>query len=54
VYQWLSTPGQNGWNDALPSWNFCKYLIDEDGKLVRFFGSNVKPDHPSFLEALGL
>jgi glutathione peroxidase len=54
VYQWLSAPEQNGWNDAEPSWNFCKYLIDEDGKLVRFFGSNVKPDHPSFLEALGL
>jgi glutathione peroxidase len=54
VYQWLSSPDKNGWNDAEPSWNFCKYLIDEDGKLVRFFGSNVKPNHPSFLEALGL
>jgi glutathione peroxidase len=54
VYQWLSTPSMNGWNDQVPSWNFCKYLIDEEGKLVRFFGSNIKPDNPEFLTALGM
>ncbi len=25
------------------SWNFCKYLIDENGKLVKFFPSRVNP-----------
>ena len=54
VFQWLTSPALNGWNTEAPSWNFCKYLIDENGKLVRFFGSNVKPDHPDFLKALGL
>lgn len=54
VYKWLSDPELNGWNKELPSWNFCKYLIDENGKLVRFFGSNIKPDHPEFLKALGM
>ncbi len=43
VYHWLSNKELNGWNDQKPSWNFCKYIIDEDGKLVAFFDSKVKP-----------
>ncbi len=43
VYHWLSNKKLNGWNNQKPSWNFCKYLIDEDGKLVAFFDSKVKP-----------
>ncbi len=26
-----------------PSWNFCKYLIDENGKVVKFYSSRVEP-----------
>ena len=44
IYQWLTSPEKNGWNDQVPTWNFCKYVIDEEGKLVNFFGSNVLPD----------
>ena len=43
VYQWLTDPAKNGWNSEKPNWNFCKYLISEDGKLLNFFGSAVKP-----------
>jgi len=43
LYRWLSDKSLNGWNNAEPSWNFCKYLIDEEGKLVKFFPSSVKP-----------
>jgi glutathione peroxidase len=28
----------------LPSWNFAKYLIGKDGKVLRFYKSDVKPD----------
>jgi glutathione peroxidase len=28
----------------LPAWNFAKYVIGKDGKVVKFFGSKVAPD----------
>lgn len=43
LYQWLTDPAKNGWNDQEPTWNFCKYLIDENGELLSFFPSNVNP-----------
>jgi glutathione peroxidase len=43
LYRWLSDKNLNGWNNTEPSWNFCKYFIDEEGKLVKFFPSSVKP-----------
>ncbi len=52
LYRWLSDPAQNGWNSQEPSWNFCKYLINEKGELTHFFASKVKPDSPEFLSAL--
>jgi glutathione peroxidase len=27
----------------LPSWNFAKYLVGKDGKVVKFYKSDVKP-----------
>ncbi|MEO6455472.1 MAG: glutathione peroxidase [Ginsengibacter sp.] len=43
VYQWLCDPAKNGWNKDEPTWNFCKYLVDEEGNLVNFFSSAVSP-----------
>ena len=43
LYKWLSDSELNGWNNKSPSWNFCKYLIDEKGKLIDFFPSRVNP-----------
>ena len=43
LYQWLSKKEENGWNDQEPTWNFCKYLINEKGELVKFFKSGVNP-----------
>lgn len=43
LYRWLSDKNLNGWNDKEPTWNFCKYLIDEEGQLKEFFPSSVKP-----------
>ena len=43
IYTWLSNKLLNGWNDQAPSWNFCKYLIDENGKLVQYYPSKINP-----------
>ena len=43
VYEWLSKSELNGWNNQSPSWNFCKYLINEEGNLIGFFDARVKP-----------
>jgi len=43
IYIWLSNKSLNGWNEKAPNWNFCKYLIDEDGKLAYFYASSTKP-----------
>lgn len=43
LYRWLSDKKLNGWNNEEPSWNFCKYFINEKGELVKFFPSAVKP-----------
>jgi glutathione peroxidase len=53
LYAWLSDKKQNGWNEKEPSWNFCKYLINEKGELTNFFSSSVKPDDAEFLTAIG-
>jgi glutathione peroxidase len=28
----------------LPGWNFCKYLLGKDGRVIRFYKSGVKPE----------
>src|SRR5690606_3390294 len=43
LYRWLSDKDLNGWNDKEPSWNFCKYFIDEKGELKKLLTSSVKP-----------
>lgn len=54
LYKWLTTKSLNGWNDKVPTWNFCKYVIDEKGQLTHFFASKVKPDDAEFKKAVGL
>lgn len=43
VFAWLTHKQQNGWCDQQPLWNFCKYLVDEDGKLIAFFAQSISP-----------
>lgn len=43
VYHWLTDAGQNGWNNKAPSWNFSKYLVDENGVLTHYFDPSVSP-----------
>jgi glutathione peroxidase len=43
LFKYLSNKAQNGVVNDAPKWNFCKYLIDENGKVIKFFPSSVKP-----------
>jgi len=43
LYVWLSTKAENGTCDEAPKWNFGKYLIDENGKVIKYFGSKTDP-----------
>lgn len=52
LFKWLSSKELNGWNDKAPTWNFCKYLINEEGAVTHFFASGVKPDSPEFQRAI--
>lgn len=43
VFKWLTEPAQNGWNDQQPAWNFSKYLVDENGRLINYFSPAIPP-----------
>jgi glutathione peroxidase len=43
LYQWLTSKEKNGVMDSAVKWNFQKYLIDENGKLVDVLYSKEKP-----------
>lgn len=54
LFQWLSSKELNGWNDKAPTWNFCKYIVNEEGAVTHFFASGIKPDSPEFTKAIGI
>ncbi|MEO8591135.1 MAG: glutathione peroxidase [Flavobacteriales bacterium] len=43
IYKWLTSKSENGAMDATVKWNFHKFLIDEEGHLVKSVGSAVEP-----------
>lgn len=53
VFQWLTDSSKNGWNNKPPSWNFSKYLVNETGQLVNYFGPSVDPMAKEILEEIG-
>ncbi len=54
LFSWLSDPAQNGWNSEAPKWNFSKYLIDEQGRLVGYFDPGVSPTGKQITQSLDL
>ena len=43
LYKWLTSKDLNGVMDSEVKWNFQKYLIDENGKLIDVLYSKEKP-----------
>lgn len=52
VFKWLTDSSQNGWNTKPPSWNFAKYIINEEGVLTNYFGSSISPMSNDVMEAI--
>jgi glutathione peroxidase len=46
IYKFLGTSGH------LPAWNFSKYVIGKDGRIVAFFPSDVTPESPDLRRAI--
>ena len=46
VYSFLGTSGH------LPAWNFSKYVIGKDGRILAFFPSEVTPESPELRGAI--
>ena len=44
LYEWLTQKAKNGSKDSTVRWNFQKYLVDEQGRLVDFFYSITRPN----------
>jgi glutathione peroxidase len=52
VFQWLTDKARNGWNDTEPSWNFSKYLVNEEGVLTHYFDPSISPLSNQITEAI--
>jgi glutathione peroxidase len=46
VYAYLTKGGD------VPNWNFCKYLVGKDGKVLAFFPSKVTPESKELRDAI--
>lgn len=52
IYRWLTDANLNGWNNEEPSWNFCKYILNEKGELINYFPSKVSPLDQEILDLI--
>jgi glutathione peroxidase len=52
IFQWLTDSTKNGWNNKPPTWNFTKYLVNEEGVLINYFGSSISPMSKDVIDAI--
>ena len=50
VYEFLTSKDKNGVKSSTVTWNFQKYLIDEDGQLVDVVSPRTQPDDPKIID----
>lgn len=49
LYRWLTLKSDNGKEDAEVTWNFQKFLIDENGEWVKMIPPRTSPDSPEII-----
>ncbi|SEQ95707.1 glutathione peroxidase [Hyunsoonleella jejuensis] len=52
LYTWLTQKVNNGVKDSSVKWNFQKYLINPEGKLIDYFFSSTSPLSPKIVKHL--
>ncbi|WGH77081.1 glutathione peroxidase [Tenacibaculum tangerinum] len=52
LYQWLTQKEKNGKLNSSVKWNFQKYLVDEEGRLIDVFYSMTKPSSKKITKLL--
>jgi len=50
VYQFLTQEAKNGVEDSNVSWNFQKYLLDENGYLVKVISPRTLPNNEEIIQ----
>lgn len=50
VYQFLTQKNRNGLQDSQVEWNFQKYLLNENGELVKVLSPRVLPIDPEIVD----
>ncbi len=52
LFEWLTNEEQNGVSSSTVKWNFQKYIIDTNGKLVDYYFSLTKPTSNKIIKHL--
>jgi len=52
LFHWLTNKENNGRKNSKVKWNFQKYLIDENGKLIDFYYSTTNPQNSKIIKHL--
>ncbi|OGV59873.1 MAG: glutathione peroxidase [Lentisphaerae bacterium RIFOXYC12_FULL_60_16] len=52
LYRFLTDPSTNPDHAGKISWNFNKFLIGRDGRILNRFGSRTEPEDPDLIQAV--
>lgn len=52
IYQWLTNKKLNGKENSSVTWNFQKYILDENGELIKHFSPKTVPGDPEIIKVI--
>ena len=52
LYKFLANRTLNGFTNQRPTWNFSKYLVDEQGVLIGYYPPATSPMSPTIISAI--
>lgn len=52
LFKFLSNKKENGKVNSTPKWNFHKYLVDKEGKVIDYYFSITKPESSKVKKAV--